>query len=76
MNSSKIQINWMRKKSKKEKKNEDQRYGKLTLFRLTQVNKSQSICFSSTQSYIDRHWNVCMCRLKKRIRQKKENLEK
>jgi len=72
MNSSTMQINWMRKRQKKE----DQRYGKLTLFRLTQVNKSQSICFSSdTQSYIDRHWNVYMCRLKKRIRPK-ENLEK
>ena len=47
-----------KKGNNKKKEEEDQRYGKLTLFRLTQVNKSQSICFSSTQSYIDRHWNV------------------
>jgi hypothetical protein len=34
------------------KKGEDQRYGKLTLFRLTQVNKSPSICFSSTPNHL------------------------
>lgn len=55
------------KKATKKREEKDQRYGKLTLFRLTQVNKSQSICFSSTPNHIhiDRHWNVCIYRLKK-----------
>lgn len=68
MNSSSIQykLDEKTKKQAEKKGEEDQRYGKLTLFRLTQVNKSQSICFSSTPNHIhiDRHWNVYLCRLK------------